>query len=103
MAMVKGEGVKSIEARIKALEKLAVAFEICNASIIGTSLVRSLLPNSLGLGWCLSIGGLNTPKLHFYERGIPGTVKAAERYFAVRLGADERSRKASKTNKTLRR
>jgi hypothetical protein len=102
LATVQGEGVKgvkSIEARIKALEKLAVAFEICSASIPGTSLVRSLLPSSLGMGWCLSIGGLNTPKLHFYERGIPGAVKAAERYFAVRLGADERARKARKAIK----
>jgi hypothetical protein len=100
--MVQGEGVKGvkfIEARIKALEKLAVVFEICNASIPGTSLVRSLLPNSLGMGWCLSIGGLNSPKLHFYERDIPRAVKAAEKYFAIRRGADKLGHNACKTTK----
>ena len=73
----------SIEARIEAVEKLAVELEISNACIPGTILSRSLLPNSeLRMGWCLSIGGALMPKLHFYEFDIPSVVRAAERYFA---------------------
>ena len=75
--------MKSVEDRLEKLEKLAVSFDLSRESIPGTSLIRSLLPNTLGIGWCLSIGGAHMPKLHFYESTISKVLEEGEKYFAT--------------------
>ena len=45
----------------------------------GTALSRVL--SEKGLGWCLAVGMLSTPKEFFYAEDIPGCFKKAKAFY----------------------
>jgi len=63
----------NLEKRLLALEQQV------NSTIPGTMLTRCMSETcGEGVGWCLSLGGMQQPKTVFYGDTIPEVVEAAE-------------------------
>jgi hypothetical protein len=67
----------SIDERIHKLEQ---AYKPWRGAVVGTQLTRILLEN--GVGWCLALGGMSTPKEMFIGVSIEEVISMAESHLS---------------------